>query len=115
MARYRDSTDKYWYKLNAANQTGRASRILPERYRRLFSNKQIVCIEYQDLPDSEEREIFQVSAYAPCSVISLLIQVQRVQLGMALTPAGGYIPWHAFVVPTHRLVREIAGGEYPDG
>ncbi|OAX36280.1 hypothetical protein K503DRAFT_802153 [Rhizopogon vinicolor AM-OR11-026] len=65
------SSDKYWYKLNAANQTGRsASHILPERYRRIFANKQIVCVEYQDLADSEEREIFQ-----------------RVQLGMALTPA----------------------------
>lgn len=63
--------DKYWYKSNASNQAGRsANYILPEKYRRLFANKQIVCIEYQDLPDSEEREIFQ-----------------RVQLGMALTPA----------------------------
>ncbi|KAG2073790.1 hypothetical protein BDR04DRAFT_1094371 [Suillus decipiens] len=63
--------DKYWYKLNASNQSGRsAGYMLPVKYQRLFANKQIVCIEYQDLPDSEEREIFQ-----------------RVQLGMALTPA----------------------------
>lgn len=63
--------DKYWYKSNASNQTGRsAGYILPDKYQRLFANKQIVCIEYQDLADSEEREIFQ-----------------RVQLGMALTPA----------------------------
>ncbi|KAG1830222.1 hypothetical protein EV424DRAFT_1377838 [Suillus variegatus] len=63
--------DKYWYKPNASNQSGRsAGYILPDKYRRLFANKQIVCIEYQDLPDFEEREIFQ-----------------RVQLGMALTPA----------------------------
>ncbi|KAG0708506.1 hypothetical protein DFH29DRAFT_794816 [Suillus ampliporus] len=62
--------DKYWYKANASNQSGRSCHILPDRYRRLFANKQIVCIEFQDLPDSEEREIFQ-----------------RVQLGMALTPA----------------------------
>lgn len=44
--------------------------LLPEKYRRLFSNKQIVCIEYMDINDRDEREIFQ-----------------RVQLGMALTPA----------------------------
>ncbi|KAG1903461.1 uncharacterized protein F5891DRAFT_1212172 [Suillus fuscotomentosus] len=63
--------DKYWYKPNISNQSGRsAGYILPDKYRRLFANKQIVCIEYQDLPDFEEREIFQ-----------------RVQLGMALTPA----------------------------
>ncbi|KAG8215870.1 hypothetical protein J3R82DRAFT_7827 [Butyriboletus roseoflavus] len=55
---------KYWYKGSGRGQ------LLPERYRRLFANKQVVCIEYQDLPDSAEREIFQ-----------------RVQLGMALTPA----------------------------
>ncbi|KIJ19316.1 hypothetical protein PAXINDRAFT_166560 [Paxillus involutus ATCC 200175] len=63
--------EKYWYKNSAASQSGRSpGMLLPEKYRRLFANKQIVCIEYQDLPDSEEREIFQ-----------------RVQLGMALTPA----------------------------
>lgn len=89
IARYRQSSDKYWYKSNAANQTGHsAGYILPERYRRIFANKQIVCIEYQDLPDSEEREIFQVSPYTSHSITSPLIQGQRVQLGMALTPAG---------------------------
>ncbi|KAG2113581.1 uncharacterized protein F5147DRAFT_571533 [Suillus discolor] len=68
---YLQTGDKYWYKPNASNQSGRsAGYILPDKYRRLFANKQIVCIEYQDLPDFEEREIFQ-----------------RVQLGMALTPA----------------------------
>ncbi|KAH7886793.1 hypothetical protein F5I97DRAFT_1927097 [Phlebopus sp. FC_14] len=63
--------EKYWYKVNAASQSGRLrGTLLPEKYRRLFANKQIVCIEFQDLADSDEREIFQ-----------------RVQLGMALTPA----------------------------
>ncbi|KZS99585.1 uncharacterized protein LAESUDRAFT_816905 [Laetiporus sulphureus 93-53] len=45
-------------------------RLLPERYQKIFRNKQTVCIEYQDLTNDCEREIFQ-----------------RVQLGMALTPA----------------------------
>ncbi|KZT00089.1 uncharacterized protein LAESUDRAFT_666852 [Laetiporus sulphureus 93-53] len=45
-------------------------RVLPERYQKIFRNKQMVCIEYQDLSNDYEREIFQ-----------------RVQLGMALTPA----------------------------
>ncbi|KAF8129066.1 hypothetical protein EV363DRAFT_1169876 [Boletus edulis] len=60
---------KHWYKYDPTTQGGRGQP-LPDRYRRLFANKQVVCIEYQDLPDSDEREIFQ-----------------RVQLGMALTPA----------------------------
>ncbi|KAI0740090.1 hypothetical protein C8Q76DRAFT_706718 [Earliella scabrosa] len=46
------------------------AQMLPERYKKLFLNKQIVCMEYQDITSSNEREIFQ-----------------RVQLGMALTPA----------------------------
>ncbi|KAI6126983.1 hypothetical protein F5141DRAFT_1210271 [Pisolithus sp. B1] len=61
--------DKYYYKKTSASQ-GKGSMLLPDKYKRLFANKQIVCIEYQDLPDADEREIFQ-----------------RVQLGMALTPA----------------------------
>ncbi|KAJ3566075.1 hypothetical protein NP233_g7229 [Leucocoprinus birnbaumii] len=42
----------------------------PKNTTALFSNKQIVCVEYMDIGDKDEREIFQ-----------------RVQLGMALTPA----------------------------
>ncbi|KAI6144945.1 hypothetical protein BKA82DRAFT_4168584 [Pisolithus tinctorius] len=61
--------DKYFFKRSSAPQ-GKGSMVLPEKYKRIFVNKQIVCIEYQDLPGSDEREIFQ-----------------RVQLGMALTPA----------------------------
>ncbi|TFY57656.1 hypothetical protein EVJ58_g6897 [Rhodofomes roseus] len=45
-------------------------KVFSERYRKIFRTKQIVCIEYQDLSNSSEREIFQ-----------------RVQLGMALTAA----------------------------
>ncbi|KAI6111851.1 hypothetical protein EDD16DRAFT_1606378 [Pisolithus croceorrhizus] len=69
--RYKDpqTGDKYYYKKTSASQ-GKGSMLLPDKYKRLFANKQIVCIEYQDLPDADEREIFQ-----------------RVQLGMALTPA----------------------------
>ncbi|KAF8646279.1 hypothetical protein AX16_007288 [Volvariella volvacea WC 439] len=61
--------EKLWYK-DVGNKGGRAKRLLPDKYRRLFANKQIVCVEYQDITDNDEREIFQ-----------------RVQLGMALTPA----------------------------
>ncbi|KAF9003044.1 hypothetical protein BDQ17DRAFT_1242532 [Cyathus striatus] len=71
--------EKLWYKdvgtgandnKTASASSARAKKVLPEKYRRLFANKQIVCVEYQDITDGDEREIFQ-----------------RVQLGMALTPA----------------------------
>jgi len=62
--------------------------ILSEKYRRLFANKQIVCIEYQDLPDTDEREIFQVGSPPFGCLFKLTAGSQRVQLGMALTPAG---------------------------
>ncbi|ETW76345.1 hypothetical protein HETIRDRAFT_237652, partial [Heterobasidion irregulare TC 32-1] len=58
---------KYWYK-----QAGATKRMcLPKSIRQAFANKQIVCVEYDNIPDDQEREIFQ-----------------RVQLGVALTPAG---------------------------
>lgn len=64
--------EKLWYKDASAPgaTTKTRKKLLPEKYRRLFSNKQIVCVEYADITSSDEREIFQ-----------------RVQLGMALTPA----------------------------
>ncbi|KAF9466669.1 hypothetical protein BDZ94DRAFT_127231 [Collybia nuda] len=65
------TSEKLWYKdVQSTSGRTRPRKLLPEKYRRLFANKQIVCVEYQDITDSDEREIFQ-----------------RVQLGMALTPA----------------------------
>ena len=66
--RLSNSNAKFWYQDTQAGS--KSCTLLPEKYRRLFSNKQIVCIEYMDINDRDEREIFQ-----------------RVQLGMALTPA----------------------------
>lgn len=37
-----------------------ARKLLPEKYRNLFENKMIVCIEYEGLNDDQEREMFQV-------------------------------------------------------
>ncbi|KIY50762.1 hypothetical protein FISHEDRAFT_10842, partial [Fistulina hepatica ATCC 64428] len=62
------SDQKFWYKIVGSSKTPK--RELPERYRRQFDTKQVVCVEYHDITDRDEREIFQ-----------------RVQLGMALTPA----------------------------
>ncbi|OSD02329.1 hypothetical protein PYCCODRAFT_1467972 [Trametes coccinea BRFM310] len=59
--------ERFYFKVDSKSAKG---QILPERYRKMFLNKQIVCMEYQDITPENEREIFQ-----------------RVQLGMALTPA----------------------------
>ncbi|KAA1476439.1 hypothetical protein DENSPDRAFT_843400 [Dentipellis sp. KUC8613] len=71
---------KYWYK--HAGPGRRA--LLPKHLLQTFANKQIVCVEYDDLTDDQEREIFQ-----------------RVQLGVALTPAERMAaitgPWPSFI------------------
>ncbi|KAF6752450.1 hypothetical protein DFP72DRAFT_1070396 [Ephemerocybe angulata] len=64
------TSEKWWYKDIPTTSNRTHKKILPEKLRRAFANKQIVCVEYQDITDNDEREIFQ-----------------RVQLGMALTPA----------------------------
>ena len=61
------TSEKLWYK---EIDDGKTRVILPEGMRKMFANKQIVCVEYHDITEDSEREIFQ-----------------RVQLGMALTPA----------------------------
>lgn len=53
--------EKLWYKdVQTIGKSSRARRILPEEYKKTFANKQIVCVEYQDITDADEREIFQV-------------------------------------------------------
>ena len=53
--------EKLWYKdVQTTGRSTRARRLLPDDYRKQFANKQIVCVEYQDITDSDEREIFQV-------------------------------------------------------
>ncbi|KIK69699.1 hypothetical protein GYMLUDRAFT_254990 [Collybiopsis luxurians FD-317 M1] len=59
---------KYWFKNVDSKDTRR--QLLPEKLRTMFSNKQIVCVEYSELTDLDERDIFK-----------------RVQQGMALTPS----------------------------
>jgi hypothetical protein len=61
-----ESKKKYWYKQKA----GKPGKQLPAKYKRMFANKQIVCIEYMEISEDDEREIFR-----------------RVQLGMALNYA----------------------------
>ncbi|KAI0942233.1 hypothetical protein AcW1_002916 [Taiwanofungus camphoratus] len=88
------------------------AKLLPERYKKIFRAKQIVCVEYQDLTGDNEREIFQ-----------------RVQLGMALTPAGhsfGTLLMHGSLTfcseklqainsPTATFIRELQNQYVIDG
>ncbi|TFY78315.1 hypothetical protein EWM64_g5698 [Hericium alpestre] len=57
-----DTERKFWYK-------GR-NPFVGDSWRKTFAHRQIVCVEYVELSDADEREIFR-----------------RVQLGVALTPA----------------------------
>lgn len=78
------TNEKLWYKSSAQNPR---RKLLPQQLRTLFANKQVVCVEYSDLTDNQEREIFQ-----------------RVQLGVALTPAERL---QAIVGPWPSLIRDI--------
>ncbi|KAI6110244.1 hypothetical protein EV401DRAFT_2113322 [Pisolithus croceorrhizus] len=81
--RWRDflqTGDKYYYKKSSVSQ-GKGSMLLSNKYKHLFTNKQIVCIEYQDLPDTDEQERDFRHFLCSCKFDS------RVQLGLALTPA----------------------------
>jgi hypothetical protein len=51
-----DSKKKYWYK----QKEGKPGKQLPPKYKRMFANKQIVCIEYMEISEDNEREIFRV-------------------------------------------------------
>ncbi|KAI0357156.1 hypothetical protein OH77DRAFT_1519592 [Trametes cingulata] len=78
-----ETNKKYWYK-----DSPREKRVLlPKSLRQAFANKQIVCVEYDDLTDDQEREIFQ-----------------RVQLGVALTAAERM---QAIPGPWPALIREV--------
>ena len=53
-ARY--TNQKLWYK----GVRGATRKLLPQNYITLFANKQIVCVEYENLTEDQEREMFQV-------------------------------------------------------
>ncbi|KIJ19326.1 hypothetical protein PAXINDRAFT_96729, partial [Paxillus involutus ATCC 200175] len=78
------TNEKLWFK---ASVTNARRKLLPPQLRTQFTNKQIVCVEYNDLNNDQEREIFQ-----------------RVQLGVALSPAERL---QAIVGPWPTVIREI--------
>ncbi|KAJ3971579.1 hypothetical protein EV361DRAFT_949578 [Lentinula raphanica] len=80
--------EKLWYKDNTESSKQNSKRkILPDKYRQMFANKQIVCVEYSELTDANERDIFQ-----------------RVQLGMALTSAEKL---HVINTPRAQFIRTL--------
>ncbi|KAH6894837.1 hypothetical protein BKA70DRAFT_1117483, partial [Coprinopsis sp. MPI-PUGE-AT-0042] len=87
------TAEKWWFKESPPGQ--KARKVLPEKLRKTFANKQIVCVEYQDISEDDEREVFQ-----------------RVQLGMALTPAE-----KLQATNTHRstFVRSLVNKHIKDG
>lgn len=57
-----------------------ARKLLPDKYRNLFENKTIVCIEYEGLNDDQEREMFQVSfppLYPFLNVLTYIIRESK--------------------------------------
>ncbi|KAI0075031.1 hypothetical protein K474DRAFT_1600557, partial [Panus rudis PR-1116 ss-1] len=64
------TNQRFYYKQDGSGK----KPLLPRQYMQAFANKQIVCVEYEALSDDQEREIFQ-----------------RVQNGVALTPAGAAV------------------------
>lgn len=65
---FRITGEKLWFRDDPSESSKSAAKrkILPEKYRTMFSNKQVVCVEYSDLTDGDERDIFQV-CLQPCS------------------------------------------------
>ncbi|KAG7091637.1 hypothetical protein E1B28_010658 [Marasmius oreades] len=85
---YRDpyTGKQFWYKQNS-EVVQSPGEMLPEKFRSIFSNKQIVCVEYEELKEGDERDIFK-----------------RVQLGVALTNAEKL---QAISTPRTALVRHL--------
>lgn len=76
---------KFWYK----ETEGKAGRtVLSKQHKELFRAKSLVCIEYDDLNDKQQRDIFQVFSitWHPSSLPNT--QLQKVQMGVPLSPAG---------------------------
>ncbi|EAU81599.2 hypothetical protein CC1G_02615 [Coprinopsis cinerea okayama7 len=85
--------EKWWYKDDPTEK--KARNVLPEKTRRIFEGKQIVCVEYQNITENDERDIFK-----------------RVQLGMALTPAEKL---QVINTPRAAFIRDLQNEHVKDG
>lgn len=64
-----------------------ARRLLPERYRAIFENKMIVCIEYEGLSNDQEREMFQVFFTSRCPYFDFLTHLLESTDGHGADPS----------------------------
>ena len=53
------------------NPKGFKRKVLSGQLQNTFKNKQITCVEYDDLKPEEEREIFQVGAFSNFDILVL--------------------------------------------
>ncbi|KZT62050.1 hypothetical protein CALCODRAFT_490617 [Calocera cornea HHB12733] len=81
---HRSTNSKYWW----TAPEGRKVPILPDSWKRLFESKSLYCVQWEQLDDNLEREIFK-----------------RVQYGMQLSPAE---KMHAIASPWADLVRMLS-------
>ncbi|TRM66509.1 hypothetical protein BD626DRAFT_482888 [Schizophyllum amplum] len=52
--------DEYWYKdIGGPSADGSAKKLIPEKSRESFNKKLVVGIEYENISDADEREIFK--------------------------------------------------------
>jgi len=58
---YSETNQKLWFKDTTHRRA--KDRILPDQYVTVFQNKQVTCVEYSDLTEENEREIFQVRVF----------------------------------------------------
>ncbi|KAF9258647.1 hypothetical protein L218DRAFT_1004792 [Marasmius fiardii PR-910] len=81
----RDTGRQYWF-VNPNNKYG---ELLPEWYRTYFSKRQIVCLEYQELQDTVEREIISVPNATQNAADSVTEELQEIELQALSTPREG--------------------------
>lgn len=69
---------KYWYKIpQSPNTSEKKQQVLPDKLQTMFANKQIVCVEYSELSDLEERDIFKVNSTMMSVCVFVLTQSYR--------------------------------------
>lgn len=55
------SGKKYWFQ--AGHGSGASRTLLPNSLKIAFRTKQVVCVEYDNIREEQEREVFQVSQF----------------------------------------------------
>jgi len=64
---YRITGEKLWFREGSSVARGVKRQLMPDKYRKVFCNKQIVCVEYHEISEEDEREVFQVRFSLTCN------------------------------------------------